>query len=329
MLHRCVRHREPIIAQAPPHEDADHDWPRADTGADAAAAWNAATVRRLHAHRWRDRWYAFDAPRWGLLAAVALLHVVFALIAQRSLHTSLEQPAAVDDTPLQARFVPIQLAPTPPPPPPTPPVRAQASARPAATAPPAPPPAAAATAAAPASSRPLRLYGTDGRILLPAAAASSKAPVANNLRGDTHVMQGYDPLHYQPTPFEPYFPPLDESAGGAAVRRVVDTVVKTKDIDLPRGVHLKCKTVLGIPTPDCMVPPPTVSPKAGDERLNMAPAKALAAPVAAHSAPSVASCIELYRDGKPLPWGCPVDTPARAVDAELKDKARRGANGGG
>jgi hypothetical protein len=325
MLHRCVRHREPIIAQAPPHEDADHDWPRADAGGDGAAVWNTATIRRLHARRWRRRWYAFETPRWWLLGAVVLLHVVFALIAQRSLHTSLVPPAAADDTPLQVRFVSVQLAPAPPPPPP-PPTRRQAQARPAAAAAPAPAPAPSrtATAAAPASPPPLRLYTTDGRIRLPAAAASSKPAVAGNLQGDTHVMRGYDPLHYEPTPFEPYFPPIDESAGGAVVRRVVDTVVKTKDIDLPRGVHLKCKTVLGIPTPDCMVPPPTVSPKAGDERLNMAPAKPLAAPAAASSAPSVATCIKLYRDGKPLPWGCPVDTPTRAVDAELKEKARRG-----
>jgi hypothetical protein len=287
--------------------------------------WNAATTRRLQARRWRYRWYAFEAPRWWLLAAVALLHVLFALIAQRSLHTSLARLTAAHDTPLQVRFVPIQLTPTPPPPPtPMPPTRMRAPARPAAAAAPAPAPATAATAAAPASPRPLRLYTPDGRIRLPAAAASSKAPVAGNLQGDTHIMRGYDPLHYQPTPFEPYFPPLDESAGGAVVRRVVDTVVKTKAIDLPRGVHLQCKTVLGIPTPDCMIPPPTVSPKAGDERLNMAPAKALAAPAAASSAPSVATCINLYRDGKPLPWGCPVDTPARAVDAELKEKARGG-----
>lgn len=324
MLHRRVRHREPTIAQVPPHENADHDWPRADAEADGAALWNPATTRRLRARRWRYRWYAPEAPHWWLLAAVVLLHVLFALIAQRSLHTSRAELTATPDTPLQVRFVSIELMPPPPPPPPTPPARTQSPARPGVAAAPAAAPAPAATAAAPASPRPLRLYTTDGRILLPAAAASSKPVVAGNLQGDTHIMRGYDPLHYEPTPFEPYFPPLDESAGGAAVRRVVDTVVKTKEVSLPRGVHLQCKTVLGIPTPDCMVPPPTVSPKAGDERLNMAPAKALAAPVAASSAPGVATCIKLYRDGKPLPWGCPVDTPARAVDAELKEKARRG-----
>lgn len=138
-------------------------------------------------------------------------------------------------------------------------------------------------------------------------------------------MRGYDPLHYRATPFEPYFPPLDESAGGAAVRGVVNTVIKTREIDLPRGIHLQCTTVLGIPTPDCKIPPPPPSPKAGDERLSMAPAGAMSVAPGQPPAPSLATCIKIYRAGKPLPWGCPVDTPVRAVDAELKER-RAGGN---
>jgi hypothetical protein len=34
----------------------------------------------------------------------------------------------------------------------------------------------------------------------------------------------------------------------------------------------------------------------------------------------------MYRDGKPLAQGCPVDTPNRAVDEELRErKAARGS----
>jgi hypothetical protein len=37
--------------------------------------------------------------------------------------------------------------------------------------------------------------------------------------------------------------------------------------------------------------------------------------------PSVATCIADYKAGKPLPNGCPVDTPARAVDAQKASTA--------
>ena len=61
------------------------------------------------------------------------------------------------------------------------------------------------------------------------------------------------------------------------------------------------------------------SRKGGDERLSMAPATPLTEPLRPRALPGVARCIELYRTGHPLPHGCPVDTPNRAVDAELAD----------
>ena len=257
---------------------------------------------------------------------MVLLHALFAVVTQWTLQAPVEQLSSRDDKPLQMRFVPILTTPAPVPAPPpmaTPPPHTRTSRHAErAGSIRVPQVAMAATAGAPASA--LRLYSTDGRILLPASAASSSASsVPNTLKGNAQIMRGYDPLHYKATPFEPYFPPLDESAGGAAVRRVVNTVIKTKEVDLPRGIHLQCKTVLGIPTPDCKIPPPPASPKDGDERLSMAPAAATTVAHGATAPPTVAACIKLYRAGKPLPWGCPVDTPTRAVDAELKKQHTR------
>lgn len=257
---------------------------------------------------------------------VALLHVLFAVLTQLALRSPEEHFPAQNDTALQMRFVPILTTPEPPPPPPPPPPPSpnrapahpeRASREPSAQV------ARAATVGAPAAPAPLHLYTMDGRIVMPATGASSKAPpTPETLKGDAQVMRNYDPLHYKPTPFNQYFPPVDESAGQAVVRRIVDTLVKTKDVDLTQRLHVQCKTVLGIPTPDCHMPLPGPSPKAGDERLSMAPAGP-ATVVPATPKPSVAKCIDIYRAGKPLPWGCPVDTPARAVDAELKARRAR------
>jgi hypothetical protein len=171
---------------------------------------------------------------------------------------------------------------------------------------------------------PASLFDKDGQPLLPAAAASATTPdyVQRIPQGDSRVMQHNDLIKYKATRFENYFPPPDESVGGAAVRHVVDTVVGSKDVDLPRGIHLKCMTLLGIPIPNCINPPAPPSAKDGDERLNMAPAQSLDGVAHHPKPPSEKACIAIYREGKPLPWGCPVDTPNRAVDAELRARTR-------
>lgn len=174
---------------------------------------------------------------------------------------------------------------------------------------------------------PAPLYDADGLPRLPASSASAPTPgyVQHKPQGDTQIMQHHDPIKYQSTRFNEYFPPADETAGGAAVRHVVDAVIDTKNVDLPRGVHLKCLTVLGIPIPDCINPPPRPSYKDGDERLSMAPAKSLDGYAHADKPPSVEACIAMYRANKPLAWGCPMDTPNRSVDAEMKARAEKAA----
>ena len=277
----------------------------------------------LRQRRWREPRYD-RRQRWLALVVAVLLHALFVVAiwyGMRPRPTPTLAPPAEEV--LQVRFIarsPSAVTVLPPtqalPPPPKPNIRPRPPepvAKDAMTLQlPTPTPVAAA-----------RLYDEYGQPLLPAAAASAAVPgyVQNMPHGDARVMQHTDPIKYQATRFEEYFPPPDETAGGAAVRHVIDAVIKSKTVDLPLGVHLKCMTVLGIPTPNCINPPAPPSAKDGDERLSMAPATPLDGEVHAPKPPSVESCIAMYRAGKPLEWGCPVDTPNRAVDAELRKHA--------
>ncbi len=262
---------------------------------------------------------------WPALIVAVLLHAVFMVAiwyGMRPPPTAASTKVQPDEV-LQVRF--ITRAPTtraePPPmqPPPSPPKPRALPKRPE-------PPAKNAMTLQLPTPKPadaVRLYDEHGQPLLPAAATSAPEPgyVQHLPQGDARVMQHTDPIKYKATRFEQYFPPPDETAGGAAVRHVAGAVLKSKDVNLPGGVHLKCMTVLGIPTPNCINPPAPPSAKDGDERLSMAPARPLDGAAHAPEKPDEAACIAMYRAGKPLAWGCPVDTPNRAADAELRDRA--------
>ena len=86
--------------------------------------------------------------------------------------------------------------------------------------------------------------------------------------------------------------------------------------------------------PPAVPPPPPPPPPTYESRMRpvtpaivVAPAPTPPAastapkPVHAPEKPAEEACIAMYRAGKPLAWGCPVDTPNRAVDAELRDRA--------
>ena len=189
----------------------------------------------------------------------------------------------------------------------------------------------AASLPAPAASSPPappRLFDRTGQPLLPARAASTAAPTTGYVQrmpqGDSQVMSHDTPIKYQATRFEKDFPPPDETIVGQGIRRALSATHsnENKSAGLGHGIHLKCKTLFGIPTPMCVMPPAPPSKKDGDERLNMAPA-----PLARELAPpkrKLSECIALYRAGKPLPHGCPVDTPDRAVDAECAEATQAG-----
>jgi hypothetical protein len=280
---------------------------------------------------WRERAPPRDPWRFRLaLGLVLALHGLFAIVVWWEMQP---RPAReivhrrLDDA-LQVRFIerPTTAAPTPPPavrPPPVPaPPPLRERPRPDAMTASLPAPAASAPAAPP------HLYDRTGQPVLPAGAASAAAPTPGYVQrmpqGDSRVMSHDTPIKYKATRFEEYFPPPDETLMGQTVRSVLrgTHTGESKSVNLGRGIHLKCKTLFGIPTPDCVMPPAPPSKKDGDERLDMAPA-----PLAKELAPprrKLSECIALYRAGKPLPHGCPVDTPARAVDAECGEARQAG-----
>lgn len=241
------------------------------------------------------------------------------------------------DDALQVRFIerPRQSAPAPspsgpaPPPPSIPPPAHERPARDAMTASLPAPATSTRTASTPAASTPAaapRLYDRTGQLLLPARTASTAPPTPGYVQrmpqGDTQVMRHDTPIKYRATRFEHDFPPPDETIVGQGIRRALSATHTNehKAVNLGHGIHLKCKTLFGIPTPMCAMPPAPPSKKDGDERLNMAPAPL--APELKLPKRKLSECIAIYRASKPLPHGCPVDTPERAVDAEC-DEARQ------
>lgn len=270
--------------------------------------------------------------RGGVLALVLLLHLAFLValwLAMRPVPVPLPVDTGSDVTVLHLRFIPRAAAPAPPPVPAVPP--------PSAHAPPqhvvheAPRPDAmqvesAAPAPAASTAKPLALFDRDGVAQLPPSAATTHAPLPGYIQhkptGDMQVMDHRSPLPYKATRFEKYFPPPGENAAEAGLRKVIQALhgkgPSEKTVNLPRGVHLKCKTLLGIPTPLCGLPPAPPPPNDGDERLSM-PSAPLAKDPHPPTPPSLKTCIAAWRSQGPLPYGCPVDTPARAVDEEIRE----------
>jgi hypothetical protein len=272
--------------------------------------------------RWRQR--AADRDRrwhWLALIVAALLHVAFMLAIRYAMHPppTAVPPSTPQGEVLRVRF--ITRAPTTraePPPMPAPPPSRGLPRRPE------PPAQNAMTLQVPkpAPARTLRLYDEHGQPLLPATASSAPAPgyVQHLPQGDSRIMQHSSPITYQPTRFEG-----DWGKGNAvdqALQKLVDKTTLKKTIRLPRGVRIHCAISLAMLAGGCGGdPPPPPSAKDGDERLSMAPAKPLDGAAHAPKKPDEAACIAMYRAGKPLAWGCPVDTPNRAVDAELRERA--------
>lgn len=270
---------------------------------------------------------------WWALAVVLLLHLIFAAFTWHELQvrTSRQVQRVVVDDALQVRLIPVTHPPALPdlPVPPalqSPPQTAMPRVvRPTPVRePPAknamtvsmPTPPAPAPESAPKPT--VALFDKNGQpILAPAVASTAPAPeyVQRRPEGDTQVMEHNNPVKVQNTHFDKYFPPANESLGGTAVRNVVEKVTKPHDVRLPGGIHLKCTFLTG-----CQDPPPKPSAKGGDERLSMAPASPLADVPDAPKPPSESECIAIYRAGKALPQGCPIDTPTRSVDAELRER---------
>jgi len=233
---------------------------------------------------------------------------------------------------LQVRFIPRgtpRAAPPPPaeavpPPPPAPhmaPVREPPAKNAMTASLPTPAPAPATSVATPAP----RLFGADGRPLLPTAqpaAPSTAGYVERGVVGDSQVMRHDNPVKYQATRFD-----KDWSKGSSldrALKSLVDKTTVKKTVTLAPGLRIHCAVALAALAGGCGGDPPAPpSAKDGDFRLSMAPARSLAPEPNPPKPPSEEECIKIYRDGKPLPYGCPVDTPTRAVDAELRERAAK------
>jgi hypothetical protein len=285
-----------------------------------------AVLRQL---RWRksppDR-----RQLWLALVVAALLHVLFIWVTWQEMRPP-PAPAAVHvqrAEVMQVRFieraVPTDVEPPPPPELPALPPRPRVVLKHVE-----PVSKDAMTVQLPAASSstapPAKLFDNNGQALLPTAASSAPAPSAAGYvqgmpKGDTQIMQNKDVVKYQTTRFNG-----DWGSGNVvdrALQKAVDKTTVTHTFTLPKGVHIHCGVSLAMLAGGCGGDPPAPpSAKDGDERLNMAPAQSLAPDPQAPKPPSEDACIAMYRAGKPLASGCPVDTPIRAVDAELRERA--------
>lgn len=172
-------------------------------------------------------------------------------------------------------------------------------------------PAPAASAATPAASS---VFAKDGSIRLPptvtdySASTKAKAKPAD----DSQIMQhDSNHMHYKPTRFDKYFPPPNETAGGAVGRHIGNVIhAITQSVCDPK----KRSTATNLL---CGVTPPPPSPKDRDERLNLPPPP-LAGDTHPAQSPPLSTCIAEYNDDKPLQDGCPIDTPDLAFKAEMR-----------
>lgn len=175
-------------------------------------------------------------------------------------------------------------------------------------------PATAASAATPAASS---VFAKDGSIRLPPSltnipVTTSAAAKPAKPADDRQIMQhDSNHMHYKPTRFEKYFPPPNETAGGAAGRHIGDAIHAIANSVCDPTKRSTATNLL------CGVTPPPPSPKDRDERLNLPPPP-LAGDTHAFKAPPLAACIAEYNDGKPLSDGCPINTPDLAFQAEMR-----------
>lgn len=177
------------------------------------------------------------------------------------------------------------------------------------------PPAPAASVTTPPDTH---LFAKDGFVRLPPGATNS-APLAHaeskpaKPADDRRIMQhDSNRMHYKATRFEKYFPPPNETAGGAVGRHIGDAIKEiAKSVCDPKKPSTASNLLCGAPP----LPP---SSKNRDERLNLPPP-----PLAddLHPAKPIAlsTCIAQYKAAKPLSYGCPVNTPDLAYKAEIRE----------
>nr|WP_255483795.1 hypothetical protein [Rhodanobacter sp. A1T4] len=174
-------------------------------------------------------------------------------------------------------------------------------------------PAPAASVATPSASS---VFAKDGSVRLAPEAPTNYA--TTNAKGappkpadDRQIMQhDYNQMHTKTTRFEKYFPPPNETVGGAVGRHVGDVI---------KGIAESiCDPKKPGFNPLCGTPPIPPSPKDGDERLNM-PSRSLADDPNPPKPPPLSTCFAEYREIKPLSYGCPINTPDLAFKADVRE----------
>lgn len=162
-----------------------------------------------------------------------------------------------------------------------------------------------------------QLFSASGSVRLPPEhiqySANTPSEVkASKPKDDRQIMEHTDFTHYQPTRFNKYFPPPNETLGGA-VGRHIDDVIKeiAKTMCDPENRNTATNLLCGAPP----IPP---DPKDTDERLNLPPPPLAGGGTPAKSVP-LSTCIDEYGQGKGLSQGCPVNTPEIIFQAQMRE----------
>jgi hypothetical protein len=176
-------------------------------------------------------------------------------------------------------------------------------------------PAPAASVATPSTTS---LFAKDGSVHLPPTTqapwpTTNAKPTPAKPADDRQIMEhDLDRMHTKTTRFEKYFPPPNETAGGAVGRHIGDAIkAMAASICDPTKPSTATNLLCGAPP----IPP---SPKDGDERLNLPPPSRAGDPNPA-DAPPLSTCIAEYNAIKPLSYGCPLNTPDLAFKAEMRE----------
>ena len=171
-------------------------------------------------------------------------------------------------------------------------------------------PAPAASVGTPAATS---LFAMDGSIRLPPPPLDTSVKAKPSKPADDSKIMQHDNnyMHFKPTRFDKYFPPPNETAGGAVGRHIGDAI---KEIAKSMCDPNKRSTATNLL---CGAPPLPPSPKDRDERLNL-PSPSLAGDAHPIKPMPLSTCIAEYNDGKPLSYGCPINTPDLAFQAEMR-----------
>jgi hypothetical protein len=173
-----------------------------------------------------------------------------------------------------------------------------------------------ASAASVSTSAATNLFNKDGSIRLPPVPADTSVTPRVDAKpakpaDNRQIMQHTNYVHYKPTRFDKYFPPPNETAGGAVGRHIGDAIQAIAKSMCDPAKRSTASNLL------CGAPPLPPSPKDADERLNLPSPSLVGDPHPVKSLP-LSTCIAEYNDGKPLSYGCPINTPDLAFQSEMR-----------